>query len=57
MKLFSFEITGREPESLEDLKEKIEDMIDDVPEISKKDLRKELGLESEFNPDNIDIDI
>jgi len=32
-------------------------MVDDVPEISKKDLRKELGLGSKFNPKNIDIDI
>ena len=56
-KLFSFEITGKEPESWEELKKKIDNMIDDVPEVSKEDLRKELGLESNFNPENIDIDI
>ena len=56
-KLFSFEITGKEPESWEELKEKIDNMVDDIPEVSKEDLRKELGLESEFNPENIDIDI
>ena len=57
MKLFSLDMTGKEPESWEDLKEKIDNMVDDVPEVSKEDLRKELGLESEFDPENIDIDI
>ena len=50
LKLFSFEITGREPESWEDLKEKIDSMVDDVPEISEKELRKQLNLDG-FNPD------
>ena len=57
LKLFSIEITGKQPQSWEELKEKIDNMIDDIPEVSEEDLRKELGIESEFNTENIDIDI
>ena len=48
---------GNKTQTLKELNAEIYNIIDDVPEISKKDLRKELGLESNFNPENIDIDI